>query len=275
MSSIPKVLLLDGDGVIWIDNTPIKGAIDALNRIRKLGVRLVLVTNNCSKTREQYLKMLEKLGLEGFQVDDVFSSGYATAKYLQHHNISKVHVCGFDGLMEELTNHGIEVHSLKTDPEPQPVQAVVVSKSETLSHADISRGILLCKNYGAKLIGTNPDPNFPMHGGILICGSGSCVRAFEVGTNQVADVIGKPNKPMFDTVLLTLGVTKDDVVMVGDRMITDILFASRNGARSVLVLSGIDTEKDIQDFPEADHPTWVKPSLVELADMFEEMAKQK
>ena len=177
--------------------------------------------------------------------------------------------------MQELSQHGIEVHNMKTDPEPQPAEAVIVSKSESLSHADISRGIYIIKNFGAKLIGTNPDPNFPMAGGILICGSGACVRAFEVAVNQDATVIGKPNKPMFDTVLLTLGVTKDDVVMVGDRMITDIAFASQNGARSILVLSGIDTRDDVLKYPEQDRPTWIHPSLVEVADMFEEMAKKQ
>ncbi|EAX92511.1 putative 45.4 kDa protein in thiaminase I 5'region-related protein [Trichomonas vaginalis G3] len=171
MSEIPKILLLDVDGVIWIDHVPVKGAIEGLNRMRKLGIRLVLVTNNCSKTREQYLKQFEKLGFEGFQADDVFSSGYATVKYLEHNNIHKVFVCGYEGLMQELREHGFEVHNIKTDPEPQPVEAVVISRSETLSHEEIARGINLIKNYGAKLIGASPDPNFPMPGGILVCGT--------------------------------------------------------------------------------------------------------
>ena len=129
--NLPKILLLDGDGVIWIDGAPIKGAIDSLKRIRNLGIRLVLVTNNCSKTRSKYLSFMEGMGIEGFTVDDIFSSGFATAAYLKDHNITKVFVSGFPGLMDELRLHGIEVHNVDTDPDIVPVDAVVVSKSDT------------------------------------------------------------------------------------------------------------------------------------------------
>ena len=273
MNKAPKVLLLDGDGVIWIDSTPIKGAIDALNRVKKLGIRCVLVTNNCSKTRKQYLNVTKKMGLDCFEEEDIFSSGYATAKYLVHENIKNVFVSGFEGMQEELRNAGITVHNLETDPVPQKVEAVVVSKSEKFTNFEIQRGIYLVKKLGAKLIGTNPDPNFPMPNNILVCGSGAICSAFERGCNKKATVIGKPNKPMFDTVLNELGVTKDEIMMVGDRVITDIAFASRHGARSVLVLTGVDTEEDVKKAPECDKPTYVLPSLVEVADMLEKMVK--
>ncbi|OHT10538.1 haloacid dehalogenase-like hydrolase family protein [Tritrichomonas foetus] len=271
--SLPKVLLLDGDGVIWIDKVPIKGSIEALNRINSMGVRLVLVTNNCSKTQAQYLKFMQGMGLQGFNVEDVFSSGYATAMYLLQHGIKNVFVCGFNGLVEELRLHGIEVHTIETDPEPQKVDAVVISKSETFTFDEISRGIDLVIKFGARLIGTNPDPNFPLAHGVLIPGSGACARTFEEATGVKATLIGKPEDPMFETVLTTLGVTKDEVIMVGDRIITDIAFASHHGARSILVLSGIDTQKDVDETPESDRPTYVLPSLVEVAELFESMRK--
>ena len=272
----PKVLLLDGDGVIWIDDKPIAGAIDALQRVKKLGIRCVLVTNNCSKTRKQYLKVTNRIGLGGcFEEEDIFSSGYATAKYLNQNNIKSVFVSGFDGMQEELRNHGITVHNLDTDKEPQKVDAVVVSKSENFSSAEIQRGIYLVKNMGAKLIGTNPDPNFPMPNNILICGSGAICTAFERACNTKATVIGKPNKPMFDTVLTELGVTKDEIMMVGDRTITDIAFATKNGARSVLVLTGVETEEDAKNAPPENKPTWVLPSLVQVADMLEKMVQEQ
>ncbi|KAH0791764.1 haloacid dehalogenase-like hydrolase family protein [Histomonas meleagridis] len=270
----PKVLLLDGDGVIWIDGTPIEGAINSLNRIRKLGIRLVLVTNNCSKTRSKYLSFMENMGLEGFTVDDIFSSGFATAKYLNSHNISKVFVSGFPGLMDELRLHDIEVHNIETDSDIIPVDAVVVSKSDTCTFEEIKRGMNIIKNYKCPLIGTNPDPNFPMPHNVLIPGSGSMVRTFETASHKGAIVIGKPEDPMFETVLTTLNVSKDDVMMVGDRIVTDIAFAAQHGARSVLVLSGVDTAEDAERAEERDKPTYVLKSLVEVADLLEEMTKK-
>lgn len=267
-----KVLLLDGDGVIWIDKIPIPGAIESLNKIRAMGIRLVLVTNNCSKTREQYLRFMENMGLEGFTEDDVFSSGYATAMYLKKHSINSVYVCGFKGLCEELRLHGIDVHTIETDPTPQPVDAVVVAKSDTFTYDELTRGIHLVTKMGARLIGTNPDPNFPLAHGVLIPGSGASANTFETGCNTKPTLIGKPEDPMFYTMLDSLGVTVDDVVMVGDRLITDIAFAAHHGARSIMVLSGIDKKEDAERAEEGDKPTWVMPSLVECVDLLRPLA---
>lgn len=269
--TLPKVLLLDGDGVIWIDNHPLNGAIEALTKIKNMGIRLVLVTNNSSKTQEQYYKYIRSLGLSCFNVEDIFSSGYATAVYLIQHNIKKVFVCGFKGLMEELSLHGIEVHTIDTDPELVPVEAVVVSKSDTFDFKELSRGIDLVRLHGATLIGTNPDPNFQLSHNILIPGSGACVRTFEEATGVGATYIGKPEKPMFQTVLKELGVTKDEIIMVGDRVTTDIAFAAHNNARSILVLTGIESQKYVDAAPENEKPTYVLPSLVEVAELFQKM----
>jgi HAD superfamily hydrolase (TIGR01450 family) len=266
-----KVLLLDGDGVIWIDKTPIPGAIESLNKIRSLGIRLVLVTNNCSKTREQYLQFMEGMGLKGFTVDDIFSSGYVTSLYLKSNGISEVYVSGFVGLMQELRQNGIKVHTIETDPEPQPVQAVIAAKSEIFTYQEISRGIELCRRFGAKLIATNRDPNFPLAHGVLVPGSGAVGRTFEVACQCSAIWIGKPENVMFDTVLRAVGVGIDDVMMVGDRLMTDIAFASRRGARSVLVLSGIDTEDMAKKVDPEDAPTYILPSLVDVAQVLESL----
>ena len=263
----PKVLLLDGDGVIWIDNTPIKGAVESLKKIYLLGIRLVLVTNNSSKTREQYLEFLHKIGLIEFKLDDIFSSGYATALYLKKNGFNSVYVSGSDSLVQEINKCGINATTLLTQKEPYQVDAVVVSKSDKFSHDDLSRGILLCKKYNAKLIGTNADPNFPMNHNVLVCGSGAILGCFETATSLKPIIIGKPHFPMFETVLTSLGVTKDDVIMVGDRTITDIAFASNQGARSILVLSGVDTEKDVEILSENEKPTFILPSLIEVYEL--------
>ncbi|KAK8900468.1 p-nitrophenyl phosphatase [Tritrichomonas musculus] len=269
--SLPKALLLDGDGVIWIENRPLKGSVESLKKIKSLGVKLVLVTNNSSKTQEQYFKYIQSLNLSCFNAEDIFSSGYATAMYLIQNNIKKVFVCGFTGLMEELRLHGIEVHTIETDRELVPVEAVVVSKSDTFDFEELARGIDLVRMYGARLIGTNPDPNFILSHGVIVPGSGACARTFEEATGVKATLIGKPEKTMFQTVLNQLGLTKDEVIMVGDRIITDISFASHNGARSILVLTGFDSQKDADEAPENEKPTYVLNSLVEVAELLQKM----
>ena len=84
-------------------------------------------------------------------------------------------------------------------------------------------------------------------------------------------MIGKPEDPMFFAMLEALCMGEDDVMMVGDRWITDVAFAARHGVRSVLVLSGVYTEDDLRDVPAELMPTYVLPSLVEVAALVEEL----
>jgi HAD superfamily hydrolase (TIGR01450 family) len=269
----PKALLLDGDGVIWLDNEAIPGVVDALNELRNLGIRLVLVTNNSSKTRAQYLKFIERVGLVGFTESDVFSSGFACGLYMQSRNISRAYVKGYPSLCHEISEAGITVLTGTLTPEEfeKPLDAILVSMCPTLTYDDLSHVIAIKRRHNPLLVGTNPDPNFPVGQRQLLPGSGSVVRMFESAFVQDAVVVGKPGAIMFEMVLRYLNLTADEVVMVGDRIITDIKFGSRNGARTALVLTGVDTMKDVEEAEEVDKPTWVMPSLVEVAELLKNM----
>ena len=272
---LPKTLLLDGDGVIWIESVPLPGVVDALNEIRSLGVRLVLVTNNSSKTREEYLRVIESIGLQGFTKEDVFSSGFAVALYLKDCGISRVFVSGYSGLIKEIRMAGITVFTdrLPASEEAQGVEAIVASKSPNFTFDDLSYAISLQRRYKCRLIGTNPDPNYPVPHQRILPGSGAAVACFESALDTEATVVGKPEDVMFEKVLEYTGCTKDEVMMVGDRICTDVKFASRHGARSVLVLSGVDTMKDVEEAEDIDKPTYVLPSLVEVAELLKGMGK--
>ena len=78
---------------------------------------------------------------------------------------------------------------------------------------------------------------------------------------------------MLNCVLNDLHVTKSDIAMVGDRMVTDISFVSAENIQSFLVLSGIDVVEDTLKYPEDRRPTHIMPSLVEVADYLESIAK--
>lgn len=274
MLQVPKVLLLDGDGVIWLDKIPIKGSIESLNLIRSFGVRLILVTNNCSKTRRQYLSFMENMGLKGFTIEDIYSSGYVTALYLLKNGIKDVYVCGFPGLMEELRLNGINVYNIENKDKIRKVDALVVSKCDSATFEEIKSAMNVAEKFNCPLIGTNPDPNFPMSHGVLIPGSGAIVNIFENALGKKATLIGKPESPMFDAVLENLKISKEDVMMVGDRLITDIAFAANQKARSVLVLSGVDTKDMVDKVTDDKKPTFVLKSLVEVADLIKEMTNR-
>lgn len=273
---LPKVLLSDGDGVIWIGKQGVKGVGDALSRISKLGIKIILVTNNSSKTRDQYLSFLNGIGVTVIPRDNIFSSSYGLALHCKYCGFKSVYVSGSPALQAEIKNQGIEVHNLYTDTEPVKVDAIAVARSTDFNFANISRIINITRKFdNIPIFGSDPDPNILMKPGIQIPGSGSVAACIECATGKKVEVLGKPTDIMFDIVLKHLNVTSDEVIMVGDRVITDIAFASHHKARSIFVLSGMDKREDADSVEDKDKPTYILPSIVEVADMFEKWSKNE
>lgn len=273
---LPKVLLSDGDGVIWIGKQGVKGVGDALSRISKLGIKIILVTNNSSKTRDQYLSFLNGIGVTVIPKDNIFSSSYGLALHCKYCGFKSVYVSGSPALQSEIKNQGIEVHNLYTDTEPVKVDAIAVARSTDFNFANISRIINITRKFdNIPIFGSDPDPNILMKPGIQIPGSGSVAACIECATGKKVEVLGKPTDIMFDIVLKHLNVTSDEVIMVGDRVITDIAFASHHKARSIFVLSGMDKREDADSVEDKDKPTYILPSIVEVADMFEKLSKNE
>lgn len=55
-------VLTDCDGVIWVDNNPLPGAPEVINRFIANGKKLFFVTNNSTKTRPEFVEKAVKLG---------------------------------------------------------------------------------------------------------------------------------------------------------------------------------------------------------------------
>uniref|UniRef100_A0A0D3H4B3 Phosphoglycolate phosphatase n=3 Tax=Oryza TaxID=4527 RepID=A0A0D3H4B3_9ORYZ len=102
--------LFDCDGVIWKGDQLIEGVPETLDLLRKMGKKLVFVTNNSRKSRRQYSKKFRALGLEVTE-EEIFTSSFAAAMFLKLNNFSpekKVYVVGEDGILEELRLAGFE-----------------------------------------------------------------------------------------------------------------------------------------------------------------------
>lgn len=273
---LPKVLLSDGDGVIWIGKQGVKGVGDAFSRISKLGIKIILVTNNSSKTRDQYLSFLNGIGVTTIPKEHIFSSSYGLALHCKNCGFKSVYVSGSPALQSEIKGQGIEVHNLYTESEPIKVDAIVVARSTDFNFANLSRIIDITKKYeNIPIFGSDPDPNILMKPGIEIPGSGSVAACVECATGKKVTVLGKPTNIMFDIVLNYLNVTADEVIMVGDRVITDIAFASHHNARSIFVLSGMGKREDADAVEDKDKPTYILNSIVDVADMFEKWSKNE
>lgn len=259
-----RALIIDMDGVLWHGTQAMPGLVEFFQTLNDLDIRYILATNNASLTPEQYVTKLANMGVTVSQ-KQILTSGMATALYLSERvnpKETRVFVVGEDGATQPLVELGFTLTGLyevnnSDKPEQKGADIVVCGKDETLTWAKLATASLNIRA-GASFIGTNADTTLPTEHGITH-GNGAILAALEVATGVSPTIIGKPEPIIYQQALSLLGVSPEETVALGDRLETDILGAVRTGIRSIMVLTGISSEADLQD---SDYqPTWVMADI--------------
>lgn len=232
-----KAILFDLDGTIYLGDSLIGEVKQTLNKIREKGIKIVYVSNNSSKTKLQYAHKLKKLGIYDKR-DVVYTSLDASIDYLKENYSNRtVYPICTKQIKKYLVKSGIKIK--------QQADIVLLTFDKELTYKKIKHGSDLI-NEGKLFIATHPDINCPYEP-YYIPDVGSFLQMFKASTNRVPDVIvGKPNEIMAKEICFHLSLKKEEVVMVGDRLYTDILFGVNNNMKSVLVLSGETTLSDYE-----------------------------
>ncbi len=232
-----KLFVLDMDGTFYLGDRLLDGSKEFFNKLAETGRKLLFFTNNASKNPEFYIKKLEKMGCR-ITRENIMTSGDVTIKFL-HENYSgkKVYLVGTPMLEETFRNAGIQI----VDEDPD---IVVVSFDLTLTYEKISKACKFIRN-GALFISTHMDFNCPTEDG-FIPDSGSICALVTASTNVKPRFLGKPFRETIDMILSKTGYTKDQMVVIGDRLYTDIAFGVNNGVTSILVLSGETKMEDVK-----------------------------
>ena len=261
-----SVYVFDLDGVMYLGDTPIAYAADAVTRLRDAGKQVYFLTNNSGKTRADYQRKLADVN--GLEVPEaaIFTSAYATALYLKQRGAAgcSVFTIGEPGLAAELSTSGGLVPITQPDTaDIHEIDYVVVGIDRQFTydklrfaHAAITRG-------HAQFIATNRDSTFPMETG-EIPGGGSLVAALATATGREPLTIGKPETHAYEAILSIAKVTAADSVMVGDRLDTDIAVGRRAGAGTVLVLTGVTSFEKASAAPPEWRPDRIIGDLREL-----------
>ena len=238
-----KVFIFDIDGVIWIGGKPLPQASKTLRTLIKYGKRVILLTNNSTRSREEYYSKLKKLCNE-LSINDIITSGYATATFLRSEfGKLRLYVIGEMGLARELVLQGHVL--LSEDAKQSFIDAVVVGLDRQLHYSRLSKGLRAILN-GSLFIATNEDPTVPAENGVEP-GAGAIIAALSVAARRRPDyVIGKPNKYIFEIALKGVAVPRDEVLVIGDRIDTDIVGAKSIGAASALTLTGVTSEHELK-----------------------------
>ncbi len=233
-----KLFLFDMDGTLYLGSRLFDFTIELLQAIREAGADYMFITNNSSKSVENYVEKLATMGIAATK-DDFFTSSQATAYYLkQHHHGKTLYVCGTEALKKELRSEGFSVSDDITK-----TQCIVMGFDTELTFQklyDVS--YLLCTKPDLPYIATNPDLVCPTEfGSVPDCGS-ACI-GIRNATGKEPVVIGKPSPLMIQLALAKKGLKPENACVLGDRIYTDIKSAKNAGVTGVLVLSGETTRQ--------------------------------
>lgn len=258
-----KLYLFDMDGTLYLGSRLYDFTIELLQTIRETGGKYLFITNNSSKSVADYVKKLEKMGIEATR-DDFMTSSQATAYYLhKHHEGQTLYVCGTESLKEELRYEGFTV---TTDLDQ--VECIVMGFDTELTFQklhDVS--YLLLTRPGMPYIATNPDLVCPTEfGSVPDCGS--VCWGIKNATGREPVVIGKPSPLMPQLAMDKLGVSKEQTCVVGDRIYTDVKSGLNAGVTGILVLSGETTREILAESPEKPH--LVLESAAEILEVLKE-----
>jgi 4-nitrophenyl phosphatase len=237
-----KALILDMDGVIWKADAPIGDLKSIFARIEARGLKYVFATNNSTKTSEQYVEQLAKFGVK-IQARQVVTSSQAAAHAVAQKfpPRTKVFMIGEDGIRNALLEKGFEILSVENAPQ---AQAVVMGIDREITFQKVAEATLLVRN-GVPFYATNTDKTFPTPRG-EIPGSGAWLSVVTTATGVQPIVAGKPNVFLMELSLERLGAKKEETLVVGDRLETDIAAAQNAGCPTALVLSGVSTREQAQ-----------------------------
>ena len=232
--------LTDMDGVLVHEDRAIPGAAELLEQWRDQGNPYLVLTNNSIFTPRDLSARLRASGLD-VPEHSLWTSALATADFLASQDPGgSAFVIGEAGITTAMHEAGFTM----TESSPD---YVVMGETRNYSFEAITKAIRLI-NAGSRFIVTNPDATGPSAEGPLPA-TGAVAALITKATGKVPYVVGKPNPMMFRSAMNKIGAHSENTAMIGDRMDTDIVAGIEAGLHTILVLTGISDQAEIERYP--------------------------
>ena len=245
--------IIDMDGVIYHGNKLLPGVNEFLTWLEESGKKYLFLTNSSERTPKELQEKLKRLGIIVGE-EHFYTSALATASFLSSQKPNgSAYIIGDAGLIHALYSAGYTINNVNPD-------YVVVGETHGYTFEKIELAVNLVLK-GARLIGTNPDVSGPVEAGITPS-TKALIAPIEIATGKKAYFVGKPNPLMMRIALRKLGVRREDAIVIGDRMDTDIRCGLESEIDTLLVLSGITGHEEIDKFPY--HPHYVLNGIIDL-----------
>jgi NagD protein len=239
-----RAFISDMDGVIYHGNRLLPGVPEFVEWLKRERKKFLFLTNSSERTPKELQEKMSRLGIN-VESNVFYTSALATANFLSNQKPKgTAFIIGEAGLVNAMYNVGYSMNNINPD-------YVVVGDTRSYSYEKIEQAVNLVIN-GAKLIGTNSDVTGPVENGIAPS-TRALMAPIELATGRSAYYVGKPNPLMMRIALKTLGCSREETIIIGDRMDTDIIAGIESEIDTVLVLSGITTLKAADKFPYRPH----------------------
>lgn len=254
---------LDMDGTIYMGNALFPFTIPFLRRLREMGITYSFLTNNPSKSLDDYLLKLHKMGIEATE-EEMYTTTVATIDYLKAHYPSarRLFLLGTPSMISQFEKAGYISTADSADDVPD---VVIAAFDMSLVYSRLCRAAWWIAQ-GLPYIATNPDRVCPTNERTVLVDCGSICRCLEHATGRRPDItLGKPDPNMLIGIEQQKQLRPEQIAMVGDRIYTDIEMARNAHAFGVLVLSGETTLEVAQAAPH--QPDLIVENIGELGSL--------
>ncbi|MBO5758463.1 MAG: HAD-IIA family hydrolase [Rikenellaceae bacterium] len=261
-----KHVTLDMDGTIYMGDSLFPYTIPFLERLKQMNISYSFLTNNPSKSLDDYLQKLEKMGIHATE-EEMYTTTVATIDYIKAHypEARRLFLLGTPSMISQFEKAGF----ISTADDAADVPDLIVAAFDlTLTYARLCRAAWWISQ-GVPYIATNPDKVCPTNLPTVLVDCGSICKCLEHATGRQPDItLGKPDPNMLIGILQQKQLQPDQIAMVGDRIYTDIAMAQNAGAVGVLVLSGETTIEVANAAPNP--PDVIAQNIGELGDLLAE-----
>lgn len=264
-----KHVALDMDGTIYMGNTLFPFTIPFLDKLKAMGISYSFLTNNPSKSLDDYLLKLSRMGIQATE-EEMYTTTVATIDYLKAHYpaAKRLFLLGTPSMISQFEKAGYISTSDSADDIPD---VIIAAFDMTLTYSRLCRAAWWISQ-GIPYIATNPDRVCPTNEKTVLVDCGSICQCLEHATGRRPDItLGKPDPNMLIGILQQKHLQPEQIAMVGDRIYTDIKMAQNAHAFGVLVLSGETTAEAAAAAPEP--PDLTVANIEELGNLLEQSRK--
>jgi HAD superfamily hydrolase (TIGR01450 family) len=238
---------------------PLPGAVEVLEAIRASGRPLVLFTNGSHIGPEAFAAGLREDGLPVAD-DELLTPVCSALTYIARRHLGEpALVFGSEATRSRMASAGVPV------VETEAARVVFVAHVESVDLDAMEIAARAVSN-GAKLLTANYQRGFWGANGIIFSRGAMVTAGIARVTGARPIVVGKPSRAAVDEISARLGVSSEEVAVIGDDIGMDIALGHIGGSKTILVRSGMSGTVDLDDIPAKQRPHEVVDGVEQILD---------